>query len=210
MKIAIVGANGNVGKVLVEEAVSQGYEVTALVRDKSKADFAEGVKVLEVDVFDKEALVQGFSGVEVVISAYGPKPGSEPNLIAASRNLVDAAKEAKVDRLIAVGGAGGLLVAEGVRLVDTGNLPKEWLPIVDAHIEAIKIYEGEKELNWTVLKPAAFFESGERTGIFRVGTDYLIVDATGNSRISFQDYAIALFDELKIPEFIKSSFTVGY
>lgn len=210
MKIAVVGASGHVGKVLVEEAVSGGYEVTALVRDKSKADFSEVVKVVEVDLFNKEALVQAFSSVEVVISAYGPRPGSEPDLIAASRNLVDAAKAAKVNRLIAVGGAGGLLVAEGVRLVDTGNLPKEWLPIVDAHIEAIKIYEDEKELNWTVLKPAAFFESGERTGKFRIGKDYLIADSKGNSRISFQDYAIALFDELKKSEFIKSSFTIGY
>jgi len=210
MKIAILGANGNVGKVLVEEAVSRGYEVLALVRDKSKANFKEGISVLEADAFDKASLVQAFHGIDVVVSAYGPKNGSEADLVVATRNLIDAAKEAQIGRFLMVGGAGGLLVAEGIRLVDTGNLPEAWLPIVNAHIDALKLFENEEALNWTVLRPAAFFEAGERTGKFRVGKDYLLADSEGNSRISFQDYAIALFDELKKSEFNKQAFTVGY
>ena len=210
MKIAILGANGNVGKVLVEEAILRGYEVLALVRDKSKANFKEGVDVLEADVFDKGSLVQAFKGIEVVVSAYGPKHGSESDLIAAARNLIDAAKEAKIERFLMVGGAGGLLVSEGVTLADARVLPAEWMPIVNAHIEAFKLFENEKELNWTILRPSSFFESGQRTGHFRLGKDYLLVDSEGNSRISFQDYAVALFDELKKSEFNKQGFTVGY
>lgn len=210
MKIAVLGANGNVGKVLVDEAISRGYEVLALVRDKSKSRFKEGVEVLEADVFDKASLVQAFKGVEVVVSAYGPKGGFESDLIEATRNLIDAAKEAQIRRFLMVGGAGGLLVSEGVTLATAGVLPKEWMPIVNAHIDAFKLFENEKVLNWTVLRPSSFFEAGERTGEFRVGKDYLLMDSEGNSRISFQDYAVALFDELKKSEFNKEAFTVGY
>ena len=210
MKIAILGAKGNVGSVLVEEALSRGYEVLALVKDKNNYNAKVGVEVKEVDALNKDTLVKGFEGIKIAVSAFGPKDGSENDLLIATRNLIDAAKEANVDRFLAIGGAGSLFVSEGVTLANSGLLPEEWLPVVNAHVEALKVIKSETELNWTVLRPSSFFQSGERTGKFKIGTDYLLADSDGKSHISFQDYAVALFDEIDNGEFIKKAFTVGY
>jgi len=210
MKIAILGANGNVGSVLVDEALSRGYEVLALVKDKNNYVAKEGVEVKAVDALSKDTLVNGFKDIKIAVSAFGPKAGSENDLVLATRNLIDAAKEAKVDRFLMVGGAGSLLVSEGVILANSGMLPADWLPVVNAHVEALNVISKETDLNWTVLRPSSLFGPGERTGKFRLGTDYLLVDSEGNSHVSFQDYAVALFDELDNSAFIKKAFTVGY
>ena len=210
MKIAILGANGNVGSVLVDEALSRGYEVLALVKDKNNYVVKEGVEVKEVDALSKDTLVNGFKDIKIAVSAFGPKAGFENDLVVATRNLIDAAKSAKVDRFLMVGGAGSLLVSEGVILAVSGVLPADWLPVVNAHVEALNVIKKETDLNWTVLRPSSLFGPGERTGKFRLGTDYLLVDSEGNSHVSFQDYAVALFDELDNSAFIKKAFTVGY
>jgi len=210
MKIAILGANGNVGSVLVDEALSRGYEVLALVKDKNNYVAKEGVEVKEVDALNKDTLVNGFKDIKIAVSAFGPKAGFENDLVVATRNLIDAAKEAKVERFLMVGGAGSLLVSEGVILANSGVLPADWLPVVNAHVEALNVISKETDLNWTVLRPSSIFISGERTGKFRLGTDYLLVDSEGNSQVSFQDYAVALFDELDNSDFVKKAFTVGY
>ncbi len=210
MKIAILGANGNVGSVLVDEALARGYEVLALVMDKNKYVAKEGVEVKEVDALSKDTLVNGFKDIKIAVSAFGPKVGFENDLVVATRNLVDAAKEAQVERFLMVGGAGSLFVSEGVILANSGVLPADWLPVVNAHVEALNVIKKETDLNWTVLRPSSLFGPGERTGKFRLGTDYLLVDSEGNSHISFQDYAVALFDEIDKSEFIKKAFTVGY
>lgn len=210
MKIAILGANGNVGSVLVDEALSRGYEVLALVKDKNNYVAKEGVEVKEVDALNKDTLVNGFKDIKIAVSAFGPKAGFENDLVVATRNLIDAAKSAKVDRFLMVGGAGSLLVSEGVILAESGVLPADWLPVVNAHVEALNVIKKETDLNWTVLRPSSLFGLGERTGEFRLGTDYLLVDSEGNSHVSFQDYAVALFDELDNSDFLKKAFTVGY
>lgn len=210
MKIAILGANGNVGSVLVDEALSRGYEVLALVKDKNNYVAKEGIEVKEVDALNKDTLVNGFKDIKIAVSAFGPKAGFENDLVVATRNLIDAAKEAKVERFLMVGGAGSLLVSEGVILANSGVLPADWLPVVNAHVEALNVISKETDLNWTVLRPSSIFTSGERTGKFRLGTDYLLVDSEGNSHVSFQDYAVALFNELDNSDFIKKAFTVGY
>jgi len=68
----------------------------------------------------------------------------------------------------------------------------------------------EADLDWTFLSPSAFFLPGERTGTFRLGGDALLADEGGNSRISFEDYAVALMDELERPAHSRQRFTVGY
>jgi putative NADH-flavin reductase len=54
------------------------------------------------------------------------------------------------------------------------------------------------------------FVHGERTGKFRYGKDHLLVNAEGDSRISFEDFAIAVADELEQPKYIGQRITIGY
>jgi putative NADH-flavin reductase len=144
-----------------------------------------------------------------VISAYGPGPDKPDLLVDATRSLIDGVKRAGVRKLLMVGGAGTLEVAPGVELVDSGHLPGQWRGIALAHREA-KLLLADSGLEWTSFSPAGFIEPGERTGKFRLGGDQLIVDAKGESRISAEDYAIAMVDELEHPHHANQRFTAGY
>lgn len=68
----------------------------------------------------------------------------------------------------------------------------------------------EHDIDWVFFYPAGTLEPGERTGIFRLGKDDLIVDADGNSHISVEDYAMAMVDELEKPVHHFERFTIGY
>jgi hypothetical protein len=123
--------------------------------------------------------------------------------------LLAGLKEAEVRRLIVVGGAGSLEVAPGVQLVDTAEFPSAWMAIALAHRDVIPILK-ESDLEWTYFSPAAFIEPGERTGKVRLGGTRLVTNDRGESRISAEDYAVALVGELENPQHIQKQFTAAY
>jgi hypothetical protein len=152
------------------------------------------------------------TGHDVVIYAVGPdmiKPFGT-FLQDAARSLLQGLKSTTVKRLLVVGGAGSLEVAPGVVLMDTPQFPADWIPIAKAHADALAAYQAEKKLEWTHLSPAALIEPGTRTGKYRSDGEKLVSDAQGNSRISIEDYAVALLDEVEKPRHVRARFTVGY
>jgi putative NADH-flavin reductase len=165
--------------------------------------------VRQGDLAEAARIAQAVAGTEAVISAYGPGLSAPDELVIATRRLVAGLKQAGVQRLLMVGGAGSLEVAPGVQLIDSGHLPAEWKPIALAHREALNVLKAS-ELDWTSLCPAAYFEPGPRTGVFRLGRDELIANAQGESRISMEDFAIALVDELERPAHSRQRFSIGY
>jgi putative NADH-flavin reductase len=148
-------------------------------------------------------------GADALVSAYGPPAGDTDQLLPVTERFLKATEAAGVGRFILVGGAGSLEVAPGVTLIDSGHLPAAWMPIAVSHAKVLAIMKKSK-INWTNFSPAAFFEPGARTGKFRIGTDQLIADEKHESRISMEDYAIALVDELEVPKFERARFTIGY
>jgi putative NADH-flavin reductase len=124
--------------------------------------------------------------------------------------LIAAARDSKVGRYLVVGGAGSLEVAPGVRLVTTPGFPTQYKAEVEKGAAFLDLLSGEKELNWTFLSPSALFGAGERTGKFRLGTDQLLTGKDGKSWISFEDFAVALANEIEHPAHTRQRFTVGY
>jgi putative NADH-flavin reductase len=127
----------------------------------------------------------------------------------AAKSLLSAA-ERTGKRVVAVGGSGSLEVAPGLLLLDSPKFPAEWRPIARAHADALQVFQRGGGEGWTVISPSALIEPGKRTGRFRWGTDQLLADATGNSRISMEDYAVALVDELESGRNPGKRVTVGY
>lgn len=210
MKIALIGANGTVGQRILQEALTRGHEVAAIVRDSSSiAQTHEKLVVVTGDLSAQGSISKAVVGYDVVISAYGPRHGQEAEMQAVAQGLVAAVQQAGVKRLLVVGGAGSLEVAPGLQLVDAPSFPEAWKPIAQAHGEALAVYR-KAELDWTYFSPAAMFQPGERTGSFRLGTDQLVVDEKGDSIISTEDYAIAMVDEVENPRFIRKRFTIAY
>lgn len=208
MNAVLFGATGMIGSCILKELVSRGHQVIAVVRDPSRVPNEPGIKAVQGDVLNTAAVADVVKGADAVISAYSP--GQRPAAIVdATQSLIAGLKQAGMKRLIEVGGAGSLFVAPNVRLVDAPNFPSAWKEIALAHGDALEVLRNS-DLDWTYFSPAAFIQPGERTGKFRLGIDTLVEDEKGTSRISAEDYAIALVDELERPKHIRQRFTVGY
>src|SRR3984885_3550126 len=203
MKIALVGATGNVGTRLISELTRRGHRVTAIARHPEKLQGQAAVRPVSGDVQNESSLAAVLAGHDVVIH-------SVKFLSTNASKIIAATKAAKVPRLLVVGGAGSLNVSPGLTLVNTPDFPAEYKPETLAGVEFLNVLRGEKELDWTFLSPSYFFAPGERTGKFRLGKDELLVAAGGQSRISTEDFAIALVDELEKPKHSRQRFTVGY
>ena len=114
------------------------------------------------------------------------------------------------DAVISVGGAASLEVAPGVKLIDTPQFPAAYKAEAAKGGEFLELLRGDNELDWTFLSPSALIAPGERTGKFRLGGDEVVAAADGKSSISYDDYAIALVDELENPKHLRARFTIGY
>jgi hypothetical protein len=153
------------------------------------------------------------TGCEAVISAFNPgwkNPHLYDDQVKGTASIIAAAKKAKIKRVLWVGGAGGLQVKPGVRVLDSPDFPDWVRPGSLATLNAFEQLQKEPELDWSYLAPSAEMKPGQRTGKFRVGSDQLLMDASGHSRISVQDYAVAMIDELENRAHIRQRFTVGY
>lgn len=208
MKVVLYGASGNAGSRILHELESRRHDVTAVVRNPEK--LPPGTRSVRDDLSRVDRIAEIIQGADAVVSAYMPPPDDTDQLVAVTGRLVEAARKAKTPRLIVVGGAASLEVAPGVTLLSSGHLPKEWVPIATSHARALDLLKAVSDINWTYFSPAGFFVPGERTGKFRLGKDQLIADAKGDSRISFEDYAVALVNELEKPEHERARFTIGY
>ncbi|XHR28841.1 MAG: NAD(P)-dependent oxidoreductase [Chthoniobacteraceae bacterium] len=204
MNIAILGATGREGHLVVEELLQRGHAVTGIARHPEKLAPKPGLSLEVGDVKDKARLVELFRGHDAVVH-------SVMFLASDVRNVIEAVKEAGVPRLVVVGGAGSLEVAPGIELVDTPEFPAPYKAESLAGRAFLEILRTEKDLDWTFISPSAFFDpDGARTGKFRLGGDRLLATASGESRISMADFAIALVDELEHPAHPRARFTVGY
>ena len=202
MKIALIGATGNVGSRILAELSRRHHTVTAIVRNPDRVPALPGVTPRKADVDDVNGLAAALKGHDAVVSAVH-FTASDP------RKLIAAVHAAGVSRYLVVGGAGSLEVAPGVKLIDTPEFPAIYKPEAAAGGVFLDLLRKETRLDWTYLSPSALFVPGERTGKFRLGGDQLLSNEKGSS-ISFEDYAIALADEIERPAHSRQRFTVGY
>jgi putative NADH-flavin reductase len=203
MKIAVIGASGNAGSRITAELASRGHAVTAIARNPEKIARLANVVPTKDDASDEAGLAQLLRGQDAAIS-------SVHFLASDPQKLIGAAKASGVGRYLVVGGAGSLEVAPGVRLVTTPAFPAQYKAEAEKGAAFLDLLRQEKTLNWTFLSPSALFAPGNRTGKFRLGTDQLLTGADGKSWISFEDFAVALADEIERPAHIRRRFTVGY
>ncbi|MCS7459657.1 NAD(P)-dependent oxidoreductase [Paenibacillus doosanensis] len=208
MKIAVIGASGKAGSLIVKEAVGRGHEVTSIVRDESKLA-SRDTAVLEKDVFALTS--DDLRAFDVVVNAFGAAPGQEHLHVEAGQALIQALKGAPQTRLIVVGGAGSLFVDEQktTRLYNTPEFPREYYATASNQGKNLEDLQNSEGIQWTFVSPAAFFDpAGQRTGSYQKGKDHLMVNSQGNSYISYADFALAVVDEIEKPEHKNERFTL--
>jgi putative NADH-flavin reductase len=208
MKVAIIGASGKAGRLILQEAIDRGHDITAIVRNASRiADL--GLSMLERDIMNISA--EDVKQFDVVVNAFSAPPGSENLHVEAGKVLIEAFKGAPDTRLIVVGGAGSLFVDEEKtqRLYETNDFPEAYFPTAKNMANNLRDLEKTNSIKWTYISPAAFFDpQGLRTGKYKVGKDNLIFNSKGESYISYADYAIAVLDEIENQKHINQRFTV--
>ncbi|MES2018088.1 MAG: NAD(P)-dependent oxidoreductase [Pseudomonadota bacterium] len=212
MNITLIGASGFIGTAILNEALERGHHVTALVTRPERLPARANLTALAADVMDVARLTTQLAGTDAVISAFSGHAQADvlDYYLAGARSIIGAAKEAHAKRLLMVGGAGSLEVAPGVQLIDTPGFPAQYKATAEGARQALQLLQTEASLNWTMLSPSAMIAPGQRTGSFRTSLNQLLTGADGSSRISVEDFAKAMIDELEQPAHLRQRFTVGY
>lgn len=203
MKIAIIGATGNVGTRLVSEALNRHHAVTAIARHPEKLTGRTGLSAVRGDVTQPDLLLPLLKGHDAIISSLRFQ-STDP------RQLIELVRQSAVKRYLVVGGAASLEIAPGQILLDSPNFPPAYRPEASAGKAFLDALRGVSDLDWTFMSPSAFFGPGERTGKFRTSDNTLLTAADGKSSISYEDFAIAMLDEIETPRHVRARFTVGY
>ena len=202
MKIALVGATGNVGTRIIAEATARGHTITAIARNVSSLAANDKVSAKQGDITDP-ATAEALKGHDCVILSVRFQDFDFDKALATLR-------ASAVSRVLIVGGAASLEVAPGQVLLDTPDFPDFIKPEAEPARQALNQLRGVTDLDWVFLSPSVFFGPGERTGKFRLGGDNLLTAEDGKSHISYEDYAVALLDEIEMPAHHRARFTVGY
>ncbi|MHA4740189.1 NAD(P)-dependent oxidoreductase [Dyadobacter sp. MSC1_007] len=217
MKIALIGATGFVGTHVLKELVSRGHQVTAIARNTEKIDTNNDlVTAKAANVMNVEDVAAAVAGHDAVISTYNAgwtNPNIYNDFITGSKAIQAGVKQAGVKRFLTVGGAGSLEIQPGLQLVDSPSFPADYKAGATAARDYLNILKTETELDWTFLSPAIEMSPahpGERTGKYRTSLDTPVFDEHHRSRLSVDDTAIAIVDEIEQGNFIKKRFTAAY
>jgi len=216
MKIALIGSTGFVGTGVATELLSRDHHVTALVRNLGKVEPKAGLSVVLADAYDHLAVADAVAGHDAVVSAFNPgweDPDLYDKYVAGTASIVRGVEASGIKRLLVVGGAGSLLVAPDIQLVDTPEFAKQVpafvVPGARAARDALTILRDNTTLEWTLISPPAFLEAGVRTGAYRLGGDNLLMDGDTPAGIAVSDLSVAIVDELEKPRHVRRRFTVA-
>jgi len=211
MNITLIGT-GFVGAAVLDELLQRGHQVTVLARHPDKLSPRPGLTVRQGSAQNADDVKAAATGQDAVISAYNPGwsvPDIHDQFLTGTRAILAGVKASGTRRLLVIGGAGSLYVAPGVQLVDTPAFPAEWKQGALAAREALNLIREEAGLEWTFLSPAILLEPGQRTGQYRVGQDAPLMNGDQPGRISVQDLAVAVVDEIEQPRHVRQRFTVA-
>ena len=211
-RIAVIGGTGYAGRHIVAEAVGRGHTVVSVARSVP-GERVDGATYIEGTLLDVPGLLEELQGVDVIVSAVAPRGDMLGSLRPSIAELIQELPRGV--RIGIIGGAGGSLISDGgERVVDQPYFTEEYKPealeAIDI-LEDLRVQDGGRD--WFYIHPAGgfgAFNPGDRTGSYRTGGDVIVTDANGDSYISGADFAVAILDEIEIPQHSRERFTVGY
>lgn len=205
MKIAVIGANGKQGSLLIKEAKNRGVATKGIVRSgNSAAD----------ETLVKDALALTYEDVkdcEVIIDALGFWTPETLEMHSTTLKHFTNILAGKENRLLVVGGAGSLYVnpEHTVQVFEGEDFPAVYRPLAEAQAKQLEELRKVDNVNWTYVSPAGDFQAdGVRTGEYILSGEELTLNSKGESVISYADYAIAMIDEATKGNHIKQRISV--
>lgn len=217
MKIALIGASGFVGSLLLTELLQRHHDITAIVRHPEKITTEDShLKIVAADALNADEIAEAVKGSDVVLSAYNPgwtNPNIHDDYLKGAPAIQEGTKKAGVERLVVIGGAGSLYDENGKQLVDSPDFPEAIRSAASAVRDYYESLKNESDLNWTFFSPAVEMHrdiTTGRTGKYRLGKDHPVFDETGRSILSGEDLAVVIADELENPKHERQRFTAAY
>lgn len=209
MKIAVIGANGNLGSRVTKYALMRGHNVKAIIYNGSTPD--ERTEILEKSLFDLTS--DDFKDVDVVISAFGGGLSSDPvinkDAFVKYIELLDNSDK----KLIAIGGAGSLFTnAEHSLYEYESPAHPQMLKEISKNIKlGIDELERVESFDWTVVCPSRKFDlEGSYTGEYLVGEDNIIIFNDNNeSYVTYEDLASAMVDIAESKKYKQKKITIA-
>lgn len=203
MRIALIGATGNAGSRILAELLNRGHEITAVVRRPENVSVHPKLKAVGTDG-SRESLTIAVKSHDAVVSSVRFLD-LDPDI------LLPAIQDSGVKRYVVVGGAGSLLHPDGMEEARRPEFPEKARPNSLRGGDFLNMLRATNDLDWTYISPSRSFVAGARTGVFRYGSDHMLMDAAGKpTSISFEDFAIAVAHELENPHYVRQRFTIGY
>ncbi len=208
LRILVIGGSGMIGSRISAEAASRGHQVVAAARHPEKIKADANVKAVKLDATDKAALIALAKDADVIVSSTSPRGGGDP--VQEAKDVGDAviaAGKATGSRIFVVGGAGSLKKPDGTYVVDG----MKGGPYLGEALGMRGVLDSLKAsgTNWTYFSPALSIAPGQRTGNYRLGTDTVLANDKGESKISVEDFAKAVIDELETPQHMKGQMTIA-
>jgi uncharacterized protein len=211
-KVVVFGAAGQFGRRIIAEAVARGHEVTAAVRHPETAPaFGDGVAVVTGDVTSAESVGALAKDADVLVTAAGNHGRAIYTTIAETLVGAVVGLPQPAPRIIHLGGGATLTTPDGTRFLDLPSFPAEYFDVASGQADALDIYRASSDVTWTYVSPPPIhFHVGERTGHYRTGLDQPVAGEDGQARLSYEDLAVAVVDEIERPQFQNTRFTAGY
>jgi uncharacterized protein len=210
--VVVFGAAGRAGARIMAEAARRGHQVTAVAREPARiGGLPAGVRAVTGDATSQASIAERAKGADAIVISVG---GPDKSAYAKAARAAVAALAPLGDggpRVIHMGGGGSLLNADGVPFFTNPKIPANLLAEMKGQAAALDVYRGSTGVRWTyVSPPPGNFAPGERKAHYRTGQEHPVVAADGSMAISYEDFAMAIVDEIERPRFIGKRFTVGY
>ncbi|MDF1809483.1 MAG: SDR family oxidoreductase [Phycisphaerales bacterium] len=209
MNITLFGSTGSIGRLVLEQLLELGHNVTAFTRNPDNINLTHQLlHPFKGDILDQSDVFNATQGQDVVICTLGMPLLDKSKLRShGTKNIVDAMNKANVSRLICLSSMG---VGDSHTL-----LPLKYKHVIgpllmgrlfaDHHLQEQHIKQSE--LDWTIIRPGSFTK-GDFTGSYRHG--FTVSNKTAKAKISRPDVADFLIQQLDNDTYLHQSPSISY
>lgn len=216
MNLVIIGASGFIGSAITQTALARGHQVRAIVRDTTRLEalaqqYPQQLVQQSLNVLQTADLADAIADADAVISAFSGHAAADISAAYQQgfESILTAVKQTK-RRLLLVGGAASLKLPDDSLLLHSPHFPEQYRASALGAYAALQQLQAQTDVQWSYLSPAAEIFPGDSQGPVRLGGDYLVMDAAGQSRISTDDYAAVMLNEVEQPLHPQQRFTAAY
>jgi putative NADH-flavin reductase len=193
MKLAIFGANGPVGRLLTQLAISDGHEISAVTRHPDTFPIHhDRLTVLSGDVFNANDVARAINGQEAVLSLFGVPYTRKPVSVYSrgTANILEAMREVGVRRLVCCTSGGTNPKYDPAEGIVFGLIIK---PLIGrtlyADMRRMEEIVMASDLDWTIARPAQLVDA-PAVSAYRVAEKYMIPGMRKTARIDLADFML--------------------